>query len=51
MSGTVHLERDGAVAVLVIDNPPVNAGSSDIRKALLARIAEVEADPDLRGAC
>ena len=49
MSGTVHLEREGAVAVLVIDNPPVNAGSSDIRKALLARIAEVEADPDLRG--
>jgi len=48
MSGSVHLEREGAVAVLVIDNPPVNAGSSDIRKALLARIAEVEADPDLR---
>ena len=44
MSGTVHLEREGDIAVLVIDNPPVNAGSSDVRRALLARIAEVEAE-------
>jgi len=47
MSGTVHLQREGAVAILVIDNPPVNAGSSDIRKALLTCIAEVEADATL----
>ncbi|MDP3339305.1 3-hydroxyacyl-CoA dehydrogenase NAD-binding domain-containing protein [Frigidibacter sp.] len=47
MSGTVHLQREGAVGILVIDNPPVNAGSSDIRKALLACIAEVEADAAL----
>ncbi|MGH2342614.1 3-hydroxyacyl-CoA dehydrogenase NAD-binding domain-containing protein [Segnochrobactraceae bacterium EtOH-i3] len=47
MSATVHLERAGAVGVLVIDNPPVNAGSSAIRQALLARIAEVEADATL----
>lgn len=45
MSGQVRLERDGAVAFLVIDNPPVNAGSAAIRAALLARVAEVEADP------
>ncbi len=44
MAGQVHLERDGDVAVLVIDNPPVNAGSHDIRKGLLAAIAQVEAD-------
>lgn len=44
MSGTVHIERDGAVAFFVIDNPPVNAGSSDIRKALLAAIESVETD-------
>lgn len=50
MSGTVHLERDGDIAVLIIDNPPVNAGSSDVRKALLRRIAEVEADATLAGA-
>lgn len=47
MTGTVHLERDGNVAVLVIDNPPVNAGSSSVRKALLASLADVEADPSL----
>ena len=50
MSGTVHLEREGDIAVLVIDNPPVNAGSSDVRKALLARISEVEADASIAGA-
>ena len=44
MAGQVHLERDGDIAVLVIDNPPVNAGSHDIRKGLLAAIAQVEAD-------
>lgn len=48
MSGTVYLEREDGCAVLVIDNPPVNAGSADIRRALLARIAEVEGDPELR---
>ncbi|WP_225027583.1 3-hydroxyacyl-CoA dehydrogenase NAD-binding domain-containing protein [Xinfangfangia pollutisoli] len=47
MSGTVHLERDRGVGFLVIDNPPVNAGSADVRRALLARIAEVEADATL----
>ena len=38
MSGTVHIERGGNVALLLIDNPPVNAGSSVLRKALLAAI-------------
>ncbi|MDP5325805.1 MAG: enoyl-CoA hydratase/isomerase family protein, partial [Paracoccaceae bacterium] len=50
MAGQVHLERDGDIAVLVIDNPPVNAGSHDIRKGLLAAIAEVEADDRVCGA-
>lgn len=43
MSGQVHLEKDGDVAVLVIDNPPVNAGSHDIRKGLLEAIVQVGA--------
>jgi len=50
MAGQVHLERDGDIGVLIIDNPPVNAGSHDIRKGLLAAIAEVEADDTLSGA-
>ncbi|MBU1314756.1 MAG: enoyl-CoA hydratase/isomerase family protein [Alphaproteobacteria bacterium] len=49
MTGTVHLERDGDVAFLVIDNPPVNAGSSDVRTALLAQIAAVETDASITG--
>jgi 3-hydroxyacyl-CoA dehydrogenase len=50
MAGRVHLERDGAIAVLVIDNPPVNAGSHEVRKALLEAIAVVDADPGIAGA-
>lgn len=50
MAGQVHLEKDGNIAVLVIDNPPVNAGSHDIRKVLLEAIAQVEADNTVVGA-
>ena len=39
MTGTVRLERDGAIAVLIIDNPPVNASSADVRRALLDAVA------------
>ncbi|MET0652554.1 MAG: 3-hydroxyacyl-CoA dehydrogenase NAD-binding domain-containing protein [Hyphomicrobiaceae bacterium] len=40
----VRLERDGAVAVIVIDNPPVNAGSLDVRRGLLEAIRTAAAD-------
>ena len=50
MTGQVHLQRDGDIAVVIIDNPPVNAGSHDIRKGLLAAIDEVERDERLAGA-
>ena len=50
MTGRVHLEVDRDIGVLVIDNPPVNAGSHDIRRSLLEAIACVEADADLFGA-
>jgi 3-hydroxyacyl-CoA dehydrogenase len=50
MSGQVHIEREGDIAVLVIDNPPVNAGSHAIRKGLLDAIAEVARDDSLTGA-
>ncbi|WP_247879717.1 3-hydroxyacyl-CoA dehydrogenase NAD-binding domain-containing protein [Azospirillum sp. TSA6c] len=48
--GTVRLERDGGVAVIVIDNPPVNAGSAAVRRGLLDAVATVAADPDLEAA-
>jgi 3-hydroxyacyl-CoA dehydrogenase len=46
----VQLERDGDMAVIVIDNPPINAGSAAVREGLMAAIATVKADASLRGA-
>lgn len=50
MSANLRLERDGDVAVIVIDNPPINAGSAEVRRGLLAAIREVDQDPTLRAA-
>jgi 3-hydroxyacyl-CoA dehydrogenase len=49
MSTPVRLERDGDIAVIVIDNPPVNAGSLGVRQGILACIREIAADPTMRG--
>ena len=46
----VTLERDGDVAVIVIDNPPINAASAFVRIALLATIGELQGDASLRAA-
>ena len=46
----VMLSRRDGVAVITIDNPPINAGSHAVRCGLIARFAEVEADPSLVGA-
>ena len=48
MTKTVHLERDADVAVILIDNPPVNAGSADVRAGLLSAIRSAQADPQFR---
>lgn len=37
----VQLHFEGDIAVLVIDNPPVNAGSLAVRQALLATLGEL----------
>jgi 3-hydroxyacyl-CoA dehydrogenase len=34
----VRVERDGDVAVVLIDNPPINAGSLEVRRGVLAAI-------------
>jgi 3-hydroxyacyl-CoA dehydrogenase len=44
----VRLEREAGVAVLVIDNPPVNAGSWEVRNGLLETVRAACADPALR---
>jgi 3-hydroxyacyl-CoA dehydrogenase len=44
-SEPVRLEIRDGVAILTIDNPPVNALSAAVTAALLARLAEAERDP------
>ncbi len=46
----VRLERDGDIGVIVIDNPPVNAGSLDVRRGLLKAVQGICADPSIRAA-
>ncbi|MET0378772.1 MAG: 3-hydroxyacyl-CoA dehydrogenase NAD-binding domain-containing protein [Spongiibacteraceae bacterium] len=46
----IQFTRDGNIAVIVIDNPPVNAGSLDVRAGLLAAIEQFGADASLRAA-
>ena len=43
MSGA-SLEREGAVGIITIDNPPVNAMSPGVPGAILERLAEAQAD-------
>lgn len=45
-----RIEHDGDVAVIVIDNPPINAASAAVRQALLAAIATVESDASVKAA-
>ena len=42
---TVTVTRNGAVALVIIDNPPVNALSQPVRQALMEALRETEADP------
>ena len=48
MTQAVRLERDGDLAILVIDNPPVNALGQAVRAGLAEGIAAAEADPQVR---
>jgi 3-hydroxyacyl-CoA dehydrogenase len=41
----VAVSRDGAIAVLIIDNPPVNAINGAVRTRLIALADECDADP------
>jgi 3-hydroxyacyl-CoA dehydrogenase len=48
LSEPVRIERDGEIAILAIENPPVNALSQPVRRGLLAAIEELDADPSVR---
>ena len=50
MSGPVSVTRDGDVAIVTIDSPPVNALSHPVRAGLLVALQEVERDASVRTA-
>ncbi|MGL4265473.1 MAG: enoyl-CoA hydratase/isomerase family protein [Afipia sp.] len=44
----IRLEKQGAITILTLDNPPVNAASTKLMNALHARLDEVERDKEAR---
>jgi 3-hydroxyacyl-CoA dehydrogenase len=44
---TVAVARDGTIAVVILDNPPVNAINGTVRTRLIALVDECDADPDI----
>jgi hypothetical protein len=44
----MRLERQGDVAVVVIDNPPVNALGPGVREGIIAAVKQANADPEIR---
>ncbi|HVL21474.1 MAG TPA: 3-hydroxyacyl-CoA dehydrogenase NAD-binding domain-containing protein [Amaricoccus sp.] len=44
---TLTVDRDGRIAVVTVDNPPVNALSQALRQALWDAVAELDADPGI----
>jgi 3-hydroxyacyl-CoA dehydrogenase len=48
MNAAVRIESDGDIAIVVVDNPPVNALSHAVRVSLLAAIEQVDSDPSVR---
>jgi 3-hydroxyacyl-CoA dehydrogenase len=45
LTQSVRLERDGDVAVIVVDNPPVNALSHHVRQGIADGMSQASADP------
>lgn len=50
VNDVVRLERRGDVAIIKIDNPPINAGSTAVRRGLLAAVNEVTRNEEISGA-
>lgn len=47
MTAVVRFERIDDVALIVIDNPPINAGSSEVRLELMAAVNALRDSPEL----
>jgi 3-hydroxyacyl-CoA dehydrogenase len=50
MTPAVSIEHDGVIAIVRVDNPPVNALSAAVRRGLLEAARAVTADVAVRGA-
>jgi 3-hydroxyacyl-CoA dehydrogenase len=48
MKGTVHYEKRDNIALLTVDNPPVNPLSSGVRQGLFDGVTQALADDDVR---
>jgi 3-hydroxyacyl-CoA dehydrogenase len=48
MKGTVHYEKRGAIALLSIDNPPVNPLSSGVRQGLFDGVTAAQQDDEIK---
>ncbi|MFD1380259.1 3-hydroxyacyl-CoA dehydrogenase NAD-binding domain-containing protein [Fodinicurvata halophila] len=46
----VRMERAGSIAVIAIDNPPINAGSLEVRRGLLDAVQAVTENTEVTGA-
>ncbi|WP_353476651.1 3-hydroxyacyl-CoA dehydrogenase NAD-binding domain-containing protein (plasmid) [Salipiger sp. H15] len=42
------VRRDGEIAVVTLDNPPVNAISEAVRKGLFEMVGQLDADPEVK---
>lgn len=50
LSPAITFQREGAIAILWIDNPPVNAINASVRAGLVAGLHRIKADDSLRAA-
>ncbi len=48
MSDAVHIERAGPIALVAIQNPPVNAASHAVREGLWNAVETLDADSDVK---
>jgi 3-hydroxyacyl-CoA dehydrogenase len=49
VSAAVKYRLDGSVAIIEIDNPPVNATSIEVREGLAEALKDAASDPDVEG--
>src|ERR1700757_4065427 len=50
MTHAIAIETDGDVAIIVIDNPPINAGSLAVRRDVLEAIERIRVRPEIKAA-